>query len=185
MIFFSGFALKGEKELFTPWLIESDYSVAGFSYGAIKALEYASASKERIDHLLLLSPAFFQTRSKRYISLQLEAFSRDSKLYIKRFLERAAMPYQFDLHPYLGEASIDQLEELLRYRWDELKLRNIIEHGTTVEVVIADDDSIIDAKGALEFFTPLATATYHLRRGGHLLLLEDNLRAGAQSKVNL
>ncbi len=169
MIYFSGFSLEGEAELFSDWLVQSDYAVAGFSYGAIRALEYALASSRRIDRLLLFSPAFFQTKKERFITLQLEAFRQDPESYRRNFLARAAAGTGIDLEPYLKEGSCEELEELLRYRWEAEKLRTLRERGTVIEVFIGEKDRIIDAQGALEFFIPLATATYRFRKAGHFL----------------
>ena len=60
MKYFNGFSLNGEKELFKEYLIDSEFSVAGFSYGAIEAFEYVYNGKDRVDRLILLSPAFFK-----------------------------------------------------------------------------------------------------------------------------
>lgn len=175
MIYFSGFAFRGEERLFAPWLIESDYAVAGFSYGAIRALEYALEHPGRIDRLLLFSPAFFQTRPERFVRRQLEAFRRDPGLYYRNFLENVAYPSKVDLSPYSSEGSEEELEELLRYRWEEEKLRELMERGVIVEVFIGERDRIINTKGALEFFTPLATATYRFREAGHILITEQRV----------
>ena len=43
MIFKSGFSLKNEQTLFDEYINSSDYSVCGFSYGAIKAFKYVKA----------------------------------------------------------------------------------------------------------------------------------------------
>ncbi len=170
MIYFSGFSLEGEAKLFSDWLIESDYAVAGFSYGAIRALEYALATPRRIDRLLLFSPAFFQSKKERFITLQLEAFRKDPESYRRNFLTRAVSPARTDLEPYLKEGTFEELEELLRYRWEAEKLRALQERGTVIEVFIGEKDRIIDAQGALEFFIPLATATYRFRKAGHFLI---------------
>ncbi len=169
MRFFSGFSLWGEAELFADWLVQSDYAVAGFSYGAIRALEHALSSPRRIDRLLLFSPAFFQTKKERFVTLQLEAFRRDPEGYRRNFLTRAVSGARIDLEPYLKEGTFEELEELLRYRWEAEKLRALWERGTVIEVFIGEKDRIIDAAGALEFFTPLATATYRFREAGHFL----------------
>lgn len=169
MIYFSGFCLRGESELFADWLVQSDYAVAGFSYGAIRALEYAFSSSRRIDRLLLFSPAFFQSKKERFVTLQLEAFRQDPESYRRNFLARAASPAHIDLEPYLKEGSYEELEELLRYRWEAEKLRTLQARGTVIEVFIGEKDRIIYTKGALEFFIPLATATYRFREAGHIL----------------
>ncbi len=169
MTYFSGFCLRGESELFADWLVESEYTVAGFSYGAIRALEYTLASTRRIDRLLLFSPAFFQTRKERFRQLQLEAFRKDPEAYRSNFFRNVADPSPLDLCPYETQGTIEELEALLYYRWDEEKVRRIMERGTVIEVFIGEKDRIIDVKGALEFFTPLATATYRFRKAGHIL----------------
>ena len=51
MVYYSGFSLKDDSSFFEKYLKQSDYSVAGFSYGAIKAFEYVLTCKERVDIL--------------------------------------------------------------------------------------------------------------------------------------
>jgi len=169
VIYFSGFCLRGESELFADWLVESDYAVAGFSYGAIRAMEYALESPRRIDRLLLFSPAFFQTRKERFLRMQLDAFRKDPQEYRRTFFRNVAYPAAIDLSAYEAEGSAEELEALLTYRWEEEKIREVTKRGTIVEVFIGEKDRIIDAKGALEFFIPLATATYRFREAGHIL----------------
>ncbi len=169
MIYFSGFSLRGESELFADWLVESDYAVAGFSYGAIRALEYALEHWGRLDRVLLFSPAFFQTRSERFRRLQLDAYRRDRESYLHRFLANVAAPAECDLRPYLHPGGTEELERLLSYRWRERDLKALRARGVVIEVFLGEKDRIIDAQGAAEFFTPLATATYRFRHGGHLL----------------
>ena len=59
MRFYSGFGFWNEKELFKEYLEEGEFVVAGFSYGAQKALIDAVHTSKRVDKLQLLSPAFF------------------------------------------------------------------------------------------------------------------------------
>ena len=61
-LYFSGFSLKGEKELFKEYIIENDFTVSGFSYGAQKAVEYVLSTDNRVDLLQLFSPAFFNKK---------------------------------------------------------------------------------------------------------------------------
>jgi pimeloyl-ACP methyl ester carboxylesterase len=167
--YFSGFCLEGEAELFADWLVRSDYTVAGFSYGAIRALEYALQSGRRIERLLLFSPAFFQTRGERYHSLQLRAFEKDPEVYVAKFLEHCAAPASRDLSCYRSEGSVEELRELLFYRWAPEKLRRVRERGTVIEVFVGDRDRIIDAEGAIAFFAPEVDALYRFRGAGHIL----------------
>lgn len=66
MRYYSGFCLQNEQELFNENIIKSDFCISGFSYGAIKAVEYALNADERIDKLQLFSPAFFNNKDDKY-----------------------------------------------------------------------------------------------------------------------
>lgn len=169
MIYFSGFGLRDESELFSDWLVRSDYAVAGFSLGAIRALEFTLQSAGRIDRLLLFSPAFFQDRPERFIALQLRAWKRDAAAYRREFLRNCAAPSMRDLSPYAAEGSAEELEFLLRYRWEPEPLRRIRERGTVIEVFIGEKDRIIDAERAIGFFAPEVDALYRFCHGGHIL----------------
>jgi len=57
---------------------------------------------------------------------------------------------------------------LLTYTWDKEKIQEVLERGTTIEVFLGEEDKIIDAQQAFEFFKPLAT-TYFIKHVGHLL----------------
>ena len=70
MKFYSGFSLQNESHFFDSFILKSDYCVCGFSYGAIKALRYAKEqleNRQRIDTLQLFSPAFFQTKTQKFL----------------------------------------------------------------------------------------------------------------------
>ena len=54
MQYFNGFGLNNEQVFLKPHLDEGPFTVAGFGYGAIKALEFALKTKTRIDLLLLI-----------------------------------------------------------------------------------------------------------------------------------
>ena len=71
MIYFNGFSLSDEVNLFTEYIDEGENCVCGFSFGAQKAFEYVYTSNERIDRLILLSPAFFQTQKDSFVRTQL------------------------------------------------------------------------------------------------------------------
>ncbi|WP_457608218.1 pimelyl-ACP methyl ester esterase BioV [Nitratifractor sp.] len=169
MTYFSGFGFRDESPLFDDWLHRSDYTVAGFSYGAIRAFEQAWCSTKRIERLQLFSPAFFHGVDEAFIRSQLDTFRRSPELYFRRFYRNVASPAKMDLSPYRAEGSAEELERLLRYRWDARRLEALRERGTVIEVFLGERDRIVDAEGAIGFFAPLATATYRFRKGGHLL----------------
>lgn len=174
MKFFSGFCLKGEEELFSDYLIDNDFTVSGFSYGAIKAFEYVLNSKKRVDTLQLFSPAFFQTKDKKFKRMQVMYFQKDEKTYCDNFLENSVYPYNleknntFNMSNYFTKGTLEELEELLNYTWDEDKINSILKKGTKIEVYLGEKDKIIDSKAALEFFRNFSTV-YFMKEKGHIL----------------
>jgi pimeloyl-ACP methyl ester carboxylesterase len=168
MVYFNGFSLQKEEKVFDEYLIRSDLSVAGFSYGAQKAFEYVYHSKERIDRLILLSPAFFQTQKSSFIRTQLRYFEAGQEAYVKQFLANVTFPSNLDLSNYLKVGTREELESLLTYVWDEKKIQEVLDRGTTIEVFLGIEDKIIDAQVAFSFFSPLTT-TYLMKDMGHIL----------------
>jgi len=168
MKYFSGFSLENEQELFKFWLNSSQYTVAGFSYGAIKALEYVYNSKNRVDRLILLSPAYFNNKKESFKKMQLLYFKKDSKKYINNFLANITNNSSIDLNNYLKNGTKEELKELLYYKWDINKLREISNKGTQIEVILGENDKIIDSKEALIFFDKEAI-TYYIKNANHIL----------------
>lgn len=166
--FYSGFSLNGERELFSEYLVENDFTVSGFSYGAIKAFEQVSQSGRRVDLLQLFSPAFFQTQSTKFKRMQLMFFNKDAKLYCDNFLENIAHPSKLDTSTYFNQGSYEELDELLNYEWSEEKLQELVNRGVKIEVYLGEDDKIIDSNKAKDFFVQFATV-YYLKGKGHTL----------------
>jgi len=168
LLYFSGFSLQNEKELFKDYLKNSSYEVAGFSYGAIKAFEYALTPTKRIDTLTLLSPAFFQDKDKKFKRVQLISFKKDKQSYMKNFLKNISYPCTKGMDKYFREESIKELQELLNYTWEIEKLEKLQKKGTDIRIHLGASDKIIDAKKAYEFFKPFATV-YYYKDKGHIL----------------
>ena len=168
MKYFNGFSLEGEKVFFKEYLIESAYVVSGFSYGAQKAFEYAYNSKNRIDRLILISPAFFQNHKKSFIKTQLRYFKADQEAYKKEFLKNVAYPSTISLNDYIVEGSYDDLNDLLSYVWEEEKIKSLLERGIKIEVFMGDVDKIVDTPKSFEFFSELLPV-YLFKDKGHLL----------------
>jgi len=166
--YFNGFYLQKEEDLFSDYLTPSDTTVAGFSYGAQKALEYAYTSTERIDKLILLSPAFFQTQKASFVRTQLRYFEADKQAYITQFLKNVAYPSLVDLKPYMKKGNQEELHALLTYKWEEEKIQALLDRGTAIEVFIGTLDKIIHSNDALIFFKKLCT-TYNIKNAGHIL----------------
>ena len=167
MNFFNGFSLKGEDALFDDYLLHGDSCVAGFSYGAQKAFEYVFESKERIDRLILLSPAFFQTQKPSFVRTQLRYFEANKREYIDHFLSNVSAPSSFDMSKYLKVGTKEELSALLSYVWDADKIENVLDRGTTIELFLGAKDKIIDTDEVAKFFS--MTTNYILKDAGHLL----------------
>jgi hypothetical protein len=168
VIFFSGFSLKGEEELFKEYLNRSEFCVAGFSYGAIKAFEYVCNSSKRVDTLQLFSPAFFQNNSEKFIRLQLLHYQKDASKYEENFINNCAYPSSIDLKKYFKKSDISSLEELLRYSWDAKRVKKLVDRGVKIEVYLGENDKIINSLEAKEFFKEFSV-TYYIKKVGHLL----------------
>ena len=166
--YFNGFSLHHEEELFSNFFIESDFSVAGFSYGAQQAFEYVYNSKKRVDRLILLSPAFFQVKKPSFSRTQLRYFEAEQEAYIKKFLDNVTFPSGLNLSVYLKVGISEELEALLTYKWDKQKIQKILDKGIVIEVFLGTCDKIIDTQASFDFFKPLTT-TYFIKDVGHLL----------------
>ncbi len=169
MIYFNGFALKGEEKFFSEYTIESDFCVVGFSYGAQKAFEYVYSGSSRVDRLILLSPAFFQNHRKSFIRTQLRYFKADQESYTKQFLKNISYPSDIDLDRYVVGGTHAELESLLSYVWDRERILELVARGVTIEVFIGEEDKIVDSAKSFEFFSDIVT-TYLFKNIGHILL---------------
>jgi len=168
MQYFNGFSLIDEEAMFSEIITPSDYTVVGFSYGAQKAFEYAYASQNRIDKLILISPAFFQTQKKSFIRAQLRYFEAGKEAYVTQFLENVESPSSYSLKDYLEVGTQDELESLLSYVWDKMKIQTLLSRGTSIEVFLGTEDKIIDSEDTRAFFSQDCT-TYSIKNVGHLL----------------
>jgi hypothetical protein len=166
--YFSGFCFFGESELFKDYIIQNDFTVSGFSYGAVKAFEEVLNSNNRIDKLQLFSPAFFQTQNEKFKRTQLMYFKKDANAYCQTFLSNVLYPLNIDISKYFKQGSIEELQELLYYEWSEEKLQKVLDNGTKIEVFLGSADKIIDATKAKDFFQKFATV-YFIKDKGHLL----------------
>jgi len=168
MKYFNGFSLQNEASLFRDYLTEDAHTVAGFSYGAQQALEYAYASETRIDRLILLSPAFFQTQKTSFVRAQLRYFEAGQEAYVTQFLKNVAYPSSLELDKYLHLGSKEELHALLTYVWEEEKIQTLLDRGVTIEVFLGASDRIIHAEDALHFFNKQCI-TYSIKNAGHIL----------------
>ncbi|MFA5453865.1 MAG: pimelyl-ACP methyl ester esterase BioV [Sulfurimonas sp.] len=173
MKFYSGFSLKNEEHFFSDYINRSDYSVCGFSYGAIKAFEDVKEQlelKKRVDTLQLISPAFFQTKDEKFKKLQLLGYKKSRDAYLKEFMASCFLPYE-KMVVEQSQNSAEELEELLNYMWEMDELKSIANRGVKIEVYLGGKDRIIDVKSAKEFFLEVATVTY-IKDANHFLLVK-------------
>ncbi len=170
MVFKSGFSLKNDQAFFEEYIDPSEYNVCGFSYGAIKAFEYAKEQlrcSKRIDRLQLFSPAFFQSFDAKFKKLQLMGYRKDKEKYLKDFSDLCFVPYEKKETQHY-ETDISELEELLNYEWSISELKALSDKGVKIEVYLGSEDKIIDVERAREFFLDVATVTY-IKDANHFL----------------
>jgi pimeloyl-ACP methyl ester carboxylesterase len=170
MKFYSGFSLKEEEYLFSQYIKKSDFTVCGFSYGAIAALKATLELLEnakRVDTLQLFSPAFFETKDAKFKRLQMRAYKSNKELYMKQFINACFKPYNVKITKH-KETTQDELIELLEYVWNNESFALLQSKGVKIEVYLGGKDAIIDVESAREFFLQVGTVTY-LKDANHFL----------------
>lgn len=167
--FFSGFCLENEEELFKNFLDDSSFTVGGFSYGAIKAFRYVLETKERVDKLILISPAFFHEMSKKEKKIQTLFFSKNPKSYRDNFYNNCIYPSTTDLTPFKKEGLKEELIDLLEFVWNTLDLEELQKRNIKLEVYLGEKDKIVDSEKAKEFFQQFGTV-YFYKDKGHILI---------------
>jgi len=171
MKFYSGFSLKNEQHFFDAYINPSEYTVCGFSYGAIKAFRYVKeqlALRKRVDTLQLFSPAFFSTKDEKFKKLQLLGYRKSRNIYLNEFIKLCFLPYTEKKVEHNNRDNIEELEELLYYEWNVEELQYLAKNGVKIEVYLGGEDKIIDVGGAREFFLQVATVTY-IKNANHFL----------------
>ena len=166
-MYFNGFSLKGEQELLDSYIVDNDFTISGFSYGAIKALEYTIKIDKRVDKLQLFSPAYFNDKDKKYKRMQLLYFTKDSKKYCTNFLKNSGFS-DLQSKKYFQQGSYDELNELLNYQWTEEKMQNLVDKNIKLEVYLGSNDKIIDPHKALNFFREFGEV-YFIKNSSHIL----------------
>ncbi|PIF04811.1 MAG: hypothetical protein CSA86_00700 [Arcobacter sp.] len=166
-LYFNGFSLINEQELFTDYQEISDFIVSGFSYGAIKALEYVLNTDTRVDKLQLFSPAYFNDKDKKYKRMQLIYFKKDPLSYCDTFLKNSGFS-QGIKSSYFHLGKYEELNELLHYKWSEEKLQKLVDKNIILEVYLGSEDKIIDSNEALKFFRKFGEV-YYIKNRGHIL----------------
>jgi hypothetical protein len=169
-LYFSGFCLENENELFDEYMIQNDYTISGFSYGAIEALKFALASSAmdiRVDLVQLFSPSFFNDKDEKYKRMQLIYFKKDSKKYCDNFLKNCGFSNK-QIKQYFTMGKYEELDELLNYKWEQKQLQMLINNGTKIEVYLGENDKIIDSQKALDFFVNFSEV-YFIKNKGHIL----------------
>ena len=178
MHYFSGFCLHGEQSLFNAYLSNSQFEVAGFNIGAIRALAYTlnrihQTPLLRIDKLTLLSPAFFQHQKEAFKQSQLKVFSGNQTTYKDQFFRQICFPqtYVTDNHAltsFITKGDIEDLRTMLYYKWQPFHLEQLIKAGIYIKVIIGTQDQFINTEAIKDFFFDYADI-YELKYSGHLL----------------
>jgi hypothetical protein len=170
-LYFSGFCLANEKELFDKYIIQNDFTVNGFSYGAIKAFEYTLKllkNNKRVDKLQLFSPAYFENKDTRYKRLQLFFYKKNVIKYRNIFLKNIIDPSNRNLEKYIISGTYKELDILINYIWNKKDLKYLVKQNVNIEVFLGNEDKIINSNIAKDFFREFAEV-YYIKNVGHIL----------------
>jgi predicted alpha/beta hydrolase family esterase len=166
-LYFSGFSLQNEQELFEEYLVQNDFTLSGFSYGCIKLVEYALESNTRINKIQLFSPSYFNDKDDKFKRMQLMFFKKDTSAYANNFLKNCGFSEE-NKNKYFSLGTFEELKELLYYEWQKEKLQALKDKGIEIETYLGGEDKIIDSKEALEFFRKFGDV-YFIKDAGHIL----------------
>ena len=173
-MYFSGFCFEGEKGFFTEYLVENNFTISGFSYGTIKAIDTAYnmiKDNKRVDLIQLFSPAFFEDKDDKFKRLQLMFFQKDPNRYCDTFLDNTIYPnkdIKSDLLKYFKMGTKEQLDELLYHKCNLDKIKTLKKANVKIEVYLGEADKIIDSVCAKELYKDFAEV-YFIKNVGHLL----------------
>ncbi|TSA87024.1 pimelyl-ACP methyl ester esterase BioV [Helicobacter mehlei] len=175
--YFSGFGFQREEWLFESILKPCGlYDVAGFSYGAICALEYACEQvkqNKRIQRLVLIAPCMLAHKSQAFKNLQLKAYQQNPHAYMQAFFEKigwsALLAQDPSLARYTHLGSLQDLQILLNYHYAPEKLEFLCARGVRLEVFIGLEDAIMDAKALCVFFRNYG-CVWQFKGANHLLI---------------
>lgn len=166
-MFYSGFCLDGEEELFHEFLPQyGDSFVAGFSYGSIAALRRA-LSDTAANKLILLSPAYYAHKDKTFKEAQLAAFLADAALYRLKLLKKSGLSME-DGEKYGKDGTAEELKELLYFDWNRAAFDTLAQRGVKIEVFIGENDRVVEPDASAGFFEEFATV-YRLKNKNHIL----------------
>jgi hypothetical protein len=169
MYYFNGFSFCDEQILFKDFIDNSEYCVAGFSYGAINAFRFVLDNCDmRVDKLQLFSPAFFNNKDKKFTRLQLLHYKKDPSSYTNNFIKNILYPNNYDITKYISNGDYQQLEDLLTFRWKDSDMLELKKRDISLEVFLGEDDKIVDSIDSKEFFIEYATV-YMIKNVGHIL----------------
>lgn len=176
MLYFSGFGFRGESGLFA-WILKDGgvYDIAGFSYGALKALEHAYKQVQagrRVQRLMLISPCMLALKPAAFKRLQVLSYKKDPQNYMQTFFKNIGwvdlLQQDSSLEGYTHSGSAEDLEDLLYTPLDPQKLAFLQSKGVVVEVFLGLADPLLEPKEALDFFKPYA-CVWQFKHMGHLL----------------
>jgi hypothetical protein len=166
-LYFSGFSLQNEQELFDEYLLQNDFTLSGFSYGCVKLIDHALKCDTRIDKIQFFSPSYFNDKDEKFKRMQLMFFKKDATSYANNFLKNCGFSEETQ-NKYFSLGTFEELKELLYYEWQKEKLQALKDKGIEIETYLGGEDKIIDSKEALEFFRKFGDV-YFIKDAGHIL----------------
>jgi len=165
--FFSGFCVDGEAELFAEFFPPKEAFIAGFSYGAIEAIEYAVSTEEFFKKLILLSPAYYAHKDDEFRDMQHGAFVADAELYRLKLLKRSGLDETMAAK-YAKMGTKEELCKLLYFAWSQELFDELKAKGVDIEIYIGSGDRVVDSEPSAEFFRAHGTV-YYMKNKNHFL----------------
>ncbi len=166
-LYFSGFCLENESEIFDKYIIQNELTASAFSYGCQQLVQSVLNSTKRLDTIQLFSPSFFNDKDDKYKRMQLIYFQKDSNNYCSEFLKNCGFSKD-SINKYFKMGKVDELKDLLYYHWDEEKLQTIVDMGIKIEIYLGDKDKIVNTSQSINFFKQYGEV-YLIKGAGHIL----------------
>lgn len=174
---FNGLFFQREIKFLKIFNNRGIYDISGFGFGTQKAYDEAFlkiARGERVNKLILFSPAFFGeigqiNQSDR--DLQINAFKKNKRTYesnLLRLMEGENMREKFIPKKIIFEIQLPDLCSMLNYIWDVKKLETLSYMGVTTEVYLGGKDKTINVFKVSEFFAPYSVI-YLFKQANHFL----------------
>lgn len=124
---------------------------------------------QRINRMILLSPAFFNDKNEDFKNTQMATFEKNRAIYMKAFYKNIGANAEDGA--YLREIDLldsRDLEQCLHYKFKSADLEALNARGVEIISIFGECDKIINAQIAHAFFARFGVA-FFIKGANHLL----------------